>query len=67
MFTPQHTKMQRSTFTRKPHCLETVSIEPLLNIAGNRMSSEPALETSGALDSFTERYGFLAKLNIYGL
>lgn len=46
MFTPQRTKMQRSTSIRKPHYLETVSIKPLNLVAGNRMSSEPALKTS---------------------
>lgn len=59
MFTPQHTKMQRSTSTRKPHYLETVSIEPL-NIACNPKSSE----NEYALNSVTERF---VKFNIYGL
>ena len=59
MFTPQHTKMQRSTSTRKPQYLETVSIEPL-NIPGNPRSSE----NKCALYNVEER--FLAKFNIYG-
>ena len=60
MFTPQHTKMQRSTSTRKPQYLETVSIE-LLNI---QPSNPKSSENKCALYDVKER--FLAKFNING-